>query len=98
LPRQLFLAGISAGPAWWKSISRIAMINVVFLGLHNRTEENTFGEIYYVDTILVASINFDQNNLSLLAIPRDSHIEIAHSGIEDRIRQSYSYGYEQSHR
>jgi polyisoprenyl-teichoic acid--peptidoglycan teichoic acid transferase len=72
------------------------MINVVFLGLHNRTEENTFGEIYYVDTILVAAINFDQNNLSLLAIPRDSHIEIAHSGIEDRIRQSYSYGYEQS--
>lgn len=72
------------------------VINVVFLGLHNRNEDNTFGEIYYVDTILVASINFDQNSLALLAVPRDSIVNIAHSGVEDRIRQSYSYGFKQS--
>ena len=72
------------------------VINVAFLGLHNRNEDNTFGEIYYVDTILVASINFDQDSLTLLAVPRDSYVKIAHSEVQDRIRQSYSYGYQQS--
>lgn len=72
------------------------VINVAVLGLHNRNEDNTFGDVYYVDTILVASINFDQDSLKLLAIPRDSYVEIAHIGVKDRIRQSYSYGYEQN--
>ncbi|MFO7951725.1 MAG: LCP family protein [Bacillota bacterium] len=72
------------------------IINVVVLGLHNRQEDNTFGDIYYVDTIMVASINFDRDSLSLLAVPRDSYVEIAHSGEKDRLRQSYEYGYEQA--
>ncbi len=69
------------------------LINVVVLGLHNRNDDNTFGDVYYVDTILVATINFDQNTLSLLAVPRDSYVQIAAGGVRDRIRQSYSYGY-----
>lgn len=69
------------------------IINVVVLGMHNRNEDNTFGEIYYVDTILIASINFDRDTLSLLSVPRDSYVEISCSGSLDRIRQSYSYGY-----
>ena len=69
------------------------LINVVVFGLHNRNDDNTFGDVYYVDTILVATINFDQNTLSLLAVPRDSYVQIAAGGVEDRIRQSYSYGY-----
>lgn len=71
------------------------LVNVVVLGLHNRQEDNTFGDIYFVDTILIASVNFDRDTLTLLAVPRDTSVEIAHSGVEDRIRQSYSYGYEQ---
>jgi polyisoprenyl-teichoic acid--peptidoglycan teichoic acid transferase len=69
------------------------VVNVAILGLHNRNEDNTFGEIYFVDTIMIASINFDQNSLTLLAVPRDSYVEIACSGSMDRLRQSYSYGY-----
>lgn len=69
------------------------VVNVAILGLHNRNEDNTFGEVYFVDTILIASINFDQNSLALLAVPRDSYVEIACSGSIDRLRQSYSYGY-----
>lgn len=68
-------------------------INVAILGLHNRNEDNTFGDIYYVDTILVASINFAENTLSLLAVPRDAYVDITGYGATDRIRQSYSYGY-----
>ncbi len=71
-------------------------INVAILGLHNRNEDNTFGDVYFVDTIMVVSVNFDQDNLDLLAVPRDSYAEIAHSGEKDRIRQSYSYGYGQA--
>jgi LCP family protein required for cell wall assembly len=69
------------------------LINVVVLGLHNRNDDNTFGDVYNVDTIMVATINFDQNTLSLLAVPRDSYVQIAAGGVEDRIRQSYRYGY-----
>ncbi|MDW7729095.1 MAG: LCP family protein [Bacillota bacterium] len=72
------------------------IVNVAILGLHNRNEDNTFGDIYYVDTILIASINFDQDNLTLLAVPRDSYVKIACSERMDRIRQSYSYGYNQA--
>ncbi len=71
------------------------VVNVAVFGLHNRNEDNTFGDVYFVDTILVASVNFDQDSLTLLAVPRDSYVEIAHSGVWDRIRQSYSYGYEE---
>ncbi len=71
------------------------IVNVAVFGLHNRNEDNTFGEVYFVDTIMVVSVNFDQDNLTLLAVPRDTYVEIAHSGEKDRIRQSYSYGYEQ---
>lgn len=70
------------------------IVNVAILGLHNRNEDNTFGDIYYVDTILIASVNFDRNSVNLLAIPRDSFVEIANTGVMDRIRQAYSYGYE----
>lgn len=70
------------------------VVNVVFFGLHNRKEDNTFGDVYFVDTILVVAVNFDQDKLTLLAVPRDSYVKIAHSGVRDRIRQSYSYGYE----
>jgi polyisoprenyl-teichoic acid--peptidoglycan teichoic acid transferase len=69
------------------------VINVAILGLHNRNDDNTFGDIYYVDTIMVASINFDWDALTLLSVPRDSYVEIYGSGVFDRIRQSYSYGF-----
>ncbi len=72
------------------------VINVAVLGLHNRMEDNTFGDVYFVDTIMVVSVNFDQDELNLLAVPRDTYVEIASSGIKDRIRQSYSYGYERA--
>jgi len=69
------------------------VVNVVLLGMHNRNDDNSFGEIYFIDTILVASINFEQNALTLLAVPRDAYVSIANTGTKDRIRQSYSYGY-----
>jgi polyisoprenyl-teichoic acid--peptidoglycan teichoic acid transferase len=71
------------------------VVNVAVLGLHNRNDDNTFGEIYYVDTILMVSINFDTNSLALLAVPRDSYLPLAGSKVNDRIRQAYSYGFHQ---
>lgn len=70
------------------------VVKVAILGLHNRNEDNTFGDVYFVDTILVVSIDFDRNSLALLAIPRDSYVPLAGSDTKDRIRQSYSYGYD----
>lgn len=69
------------------------IINVALLGLHNREEDNTFGDVYYVDTIMVAAIDFDRDSLTVVAVPRDSHVPIAGSESWDRLRQAYSYGY-----
>ena len=69
------------------------VVKVAILGLHNRNEDNTFGDIYFVDTILVVSIDFDRNSLAMLSIPRDSYVSLSGSDKKDRIRQSYSYGY-----
>jgi polyisoprenyl-teichoic acid--peptidoglycan teichoic acid transferase len=71
------------------------VVNVAVLGLHNRNDDNTFGEIYYVDTILMVSINFDENSLALLAVPRDSYLPLGGSRVNDRIRQAYSFGFHQ---
>ena len=94
-PASLFSRDFN-GPGTAEEFFEQRVINVAVLGLHNREEDNTYGDIYYVDTILVASINFDLDTLTLLAVPRDSYVEIAHSGVQDRIRQSYSYGYKES--
>ncbi len=72
------------------------IINVAVLGLHNRLPDNTFGDIYFVDTILIASVNFDRDSLSLLAVPRDAYLEIAGTGEKDRLRQAYEYGYKRA--
>lgn len=91
-PASLFSADFSDGSAV-EDFFDDKVVNVALLGMHNRNEDNTFGEIYYIDTILIASINFDLDALILLAVPRDSYVTIAHTGVKDRIRQSYSYGY-----
>ncbi len=94
-PASLFRHDFAAGGGVEEHFEE-RVINVAVLGLHNRQEDNTFGDVYFVDTILVASVNFDQDSVTLLAVPRDSYVEIAHSGEKDRIRQSYSYGYEKA--
>lgn len=91
-PASLFSADFSVGSAV-EDFFEDKVVNVALLGMHNRDEDNTFGEIYYIDTILIASINFDQDALTLLAMPRDSYVTIANTDLKDRIRQSYSYGY-----
>lgn len=91
-PATLFRSDFSAADRVEEEFGE-RIVNVAILGLHNRNEDNSFGDIYFVDTILVVSINFDNNSLSLLAVPRDSFVPIAENTVSDRIRQSYSYGY-----
>lgn len=69
------------------------VINVALLGLHNRSDDNTFGEIYNVDTLLVLSLNFDRNHLTILAVPRDTYTVISCSGKKDKLRNAYREGY-----
>ena len=61
------------------------IINIAIIGLGHG--EN--GGDYLADTIMVASVNFDRNSLTLLSIPRDSYVEIAGRGWE---RIQYAYG------
>ena len=69
------------------------VINVAFFGLHNREDDNTFGEIYNVDTLLLLRLDFNCNLLTLVAVPRDSLTTIACTGHRDKIRNAYRRGF-----
>ncbi len=67
------------------------VVNVALLGLSSGTGEPE--ELYRVDTLMIASINFDQNSVALVSIPRDSYVNIAGTGERDKIKNAYQYGY-----
>lgn len=44
------------------------------------------------DTLMVATFNPDDERLKLLSIPRDTRVEIAGRGTEEKINHAYAYG------
>lgn len=68
------------------------IINIAILGLGQDSDEENDHNGYLADTIMVASINFDRNSLTLLSIPRDSYVNIAGKGKWERIQFAYRIG------
>jgi LCP family protein required for cell wall assembly len=69
------------------------IVNIVLIGM-DPTKHQPFQEQgNRVDTIIVASINFDHNRVALISIPRDTYVEIAHLGLRDKISKAYYYGF-----
>lgn len=68
------------------------VVNIVIIGLGQGSGELKDQSGYLADTIMVASINFDRNSLTLLSIPRDSYVIIAGTGKMERIRLAYRMG------
>ncbi len=71
------------------SVERILNIAIIGFG-QDFSQGNNVGNL--ADTLMVASVNFDRNSLTLLSIPRDSYVKIAGTGKMERIQLAYRLG------
>lgn len=69
------------------------MLNIVLLGFDRNEVMGKKSEIFRPDTIMIASIDFNERKVSLLSIPRDSYVKITGTEIYDKINHAYMYGY-----
>ena len=61
--------------------------SILLLGVDERP-----GDIGRADTIIVATVNPNTEDVKLLSIPRDTLIELPESGEADKINATYAYG------
>ena len=66
---------------------------IALLGFDRDTSRVGPNRIFRTDTIMIASINFKNKQVSVLNIPRDSYVKISGTNIYDKINHSYYYGY-----
>ena len=54
------------------------IVNVLFIGVDYATERETWGgkHDYHADVMMVAAINFDENRVDLISLPRDTYAKI----------------------
>lgn len=74
------------------------IINFALLGFDkSASREDDYGEgSYRPDTIMVLSINFKSEEMSIVSIPRDTYVDIHGRQGRDKINHAYMYGYRQS--
>ncbi|MCR3921615.1 MAG: LCP family protein [Firmicutes bacterium] len=72
------------------------IVNIVLLGLDGSESRDEIYSAYRTDTIKVVSINFDENTVHLIDIPRDSYTRIAETPTYDKINHAYYFGYKYS--
>ncbi|HSW36301.1 MAG TPA: LCP family protein [Candidatus Limnocylindrales bacterium] len=72
------------------------IVNIVLLGFDGPLAEDEPGSLYRPDTIMIASINFNSREVSLVNIPRDSYVLIHGTTIYDKINHSYRHGHSQA--
>lgn len=64
--------------------------SVLILGVDERQ-----GDKGRSDTMIVLTVNPNQNSMKMLSIPRDTRTEIVGKGIEDKINHAYAFGNEE---
>ena len=68
-------------------------VNIALLGFDRTAARDQQYDLYRPDTIIVASINFNTTQVSMVSIPRDSYVRVNGADIYDKINHSYMYGY-----
>jgi LCP family protein required for cell wall assembly len=67
-------------------------INVLLLGMRG---ENVPGGGTLADTIMIASLNFQENKISFLSVPRDLYVDNPALNAKSKINAVYAYGQQQ---
>ncbi len=61
---------------------------VLLVGADKREGEN----VYRTDTIMIAFIDWENNNINLLSVPRDSYVQLPGYSTKTKINEAYFYG------
>jgi LCP family protein required for cell wall assembly len=69
------------------------IVNIVLLGFDGSEARDKIYSVYRTDTIKVVSINFDEDQVHIIDIPRDSYVRIADTPTYDKINHAYYFGY-----
>ena len=69
------------------SLQKKETFTVLLLGVDERE-----GDVGRSDTMLFVSVNGEDNTAKMLSIPRDTRVEIAGKGTEDKINHAYAFG------
>jgi len=67
-------------------------LNLLLLGLDASTERYETMRVFRTDTIIVLSIDFENNNVYMISIPRDSYVKIPGRKYRDRINTAFVWG------
>lgn len=70
-------------------------VNILFLGFDKNTAREDDYRLFRPDGIILASINFNTDKISLISFPRDSRVWIAHRPGKDKINASFYYGHDE---
>jgi LCP family protein required for cell wall assembly len=87
----------TAPPVMEEDIPRFGQdkVNILLLGLDKNKKREDKYRIFRTDTIILASIDFNQKKAHMISIPRDSYVEVAGRRGKDRINTCLYYGYQE---
>lgn len=79
--------GLSAERMNVQTISDKQPVSVLLLGVDRRADEQGRS-----DSIIVMTLNPNQDKSAMLSIPRDTKAEIVGKGVEDKVNHAYAFG------
>jgi len=62
-------------------------ISILLMGVDERT-----GDKGRADSLILVTVNPNQNSMNMLSIPRDTRVEMVGKGTQDKINHSYAFG------
>ena len=70
------------------------IVNIALLGFDGSEARDDRYSVYRTDTIKVASINFDDETINIIDIPRDIYTQIGPTPTLDKINHSFYFGWQ----
>ena len=67
-------------------------INILLFGLDEDESRHDTYTVFRPDTIMLISVNFDSDQISILSIPRDTYVPIYGRSGKDKINSCFYYG------
>lgn len=69
------------------------IVNIALLGFDRDQFREEYAYLFLPDVILVAAVDFKNDTVKLVRVPRDSYVPIYGRDVKDKINHSYYHGY-----
>ncbi len=68
-------------------------VNIALLGFDRDQFREEYAYLFLPDVILVAAVDFKENSVKFIRVPRDSYVPIHGRNVKDKINHSFFHGY-----